>query len=141
MEQQTKEEIEQQFEELELKKKQLYIEEENEKIRRKEISSSVSDTAIWILIIVLSLMTFIEAGGYTIHFLIYILVNSGLIIMDSAILKKHNINHPSLGWIVLIPVYIWKRNKILYKSQYTFWFYLVAPIIVAPIIAATFNIS
>ena len=136
MEQQTKEEIEQQFEELELKKKQLYIEEENEKIRRKEISSSISDTAIWILIIVLSIMTFIEAGGYTIHFLFYFFVNSGLIVMDSAILKKHDISHPSLGWIVLIPVYIWKRNKMLYKSQYTFWFYLVAPIV-----AAAFNIS
>jgi hypothetical protein len=136
MEQQTKEEIEQQYEELELKKKQLYIEEENEKIRRKEISSSVSDTAIWILIIVLSIMTFIEAGGYTIHFLFYLFVNSGLIVMDSAILKKHDISHPSLGWIVLVPVYIWKRNKMLYKSQYTFWFYLVAPFV-----AAALNIS
>lgn len=131
MDLQTEEEINRQYDELKLNQKKRYIEQENEKIRRKEISSSVSDTAIWFLIISLSIMTFIEAGGYSIHILIYFIINSGFIILDSSILKKHDIVPPSLGWIIFIPVYIWKRNKSLYKSQYTFWFYLIAPFVSA----------
>lgn len=130
----SSEEVEKQMEELELKKKQIYIEEENEKIRIKQLSSSISDNALWFLIIIISAMTCFDIKLYNIHFLIYFFVNGIFIAWDSNELKKHYIVSPSLGWIIIVPVYIWKRNRILYKSQYTFWIYIFLPIIVLTLI-------
>jgi len=59
MEQQTKEEIEQQFEELELKKKQLYIEEENEKIRRNTMNQKKKSKKTLIIVIIIFILLWI----------------------------------------------------------------------------------
>lgn len=62
------------------------------------------------------------------NFVVYILVNLIFVGIDSSKLKNYGHDVSKFGTIFIIPVYIWKRNKILKKTQASFWIWMLLAI-------------
>lgn len=61
--------------------------------------------------------------------IIYIIVNIVLVSIDQSKLKKAGHDISQFGNIFFIPVYMWRRNKILSKTQASFSFWILFSII------------
>jgi hypothetical protein len=77
------------------------------------------------------IQTNVQAYADIYHFLsnwgvvVYIFCNLIFIGIDSSKLKNLGHNTEQFGSIFWIPVYIWKRNKILQKTQASFWIWMI----------------
>ncbi len=77
------------------------------------------------------IQTNVQAYADLYHFLsnwgvvVYILFNLIFIGIDSSKLKNLGHDADQFGSIFWIPVYIWKRNKILQKTQASFWIWMI----------------
>jgi double zinc ribbon protein/uncharacterized protein DUF4339 len=58
-------------------------------------------------------------------FLIYFVINLILVARDANNLENSGHDTSQFGNIIFIPIYLWKRNKILAQTQATFWFWFL----------------
>lgn len=89
--------------------------------------SNVSNRLPWLIVLVpivgsiVEMLTGVDASTGIEVILAYVAVNTLLCIWDESRLKKAGHDAPSIWWIFLIPVYLWKRAKKLNQKRSYFW--------------------
>jgi len=88
---------------------------------RKVVSAILNDKYAWLLVIapIIGLLFELIAGQDLIW--IYFLLNIIFFSLDYKELKTKNVDMPHVAWVVLIPVYLWKRAILLNQDKHYFW--------------------
>jgi len=88
---------------------------------RKIVSTVLNDKYAWLIVIapIIGLLFEMIAGQDLIW--IYFLLNVIFFSLDYKELKSKDVVPPHVAWVVLIPVYLWKRAVLLNQDKHYFW--------------------
>lgn len=95
-------------------------------------TAPIDNTFVWLLVAVPIVGAFIEraiSGGAehsSFAWVGYMIANTILCILDANRLKAAGRQAPSIVWLLLIPVYLWRRASSLGQPPNYFWAWLVA---------------
>lgn len=64
----------------------------------------------------------IPESGQLIVSLVYFFALIAVVVADTNKLKAAGLEHPSRGWVLLIPIYLWKRDTVTKKSNRRIFF-------------------
>ncbi len=93
---------------------------------RSELLTDVMDNKYaWLIVIapIIGLIFELIAGEDLIW--IYFLLNVVFFSLDYKELKGRGLDMPHIAWVILIPVYLWKRANLLGQKKHYFWGWVV----------------
>lgn len=104
--------------------------------------SDIDNRFVWAVIAVQLIGVIVEIFLKSQMWIFYLIVNTGLCLLDEWKLKKAGYNPPNGWWTLLVPVYLWKRSTVLKQNRAHFWLYnaaLVASAILSVLIGMLAN--
>jgi hypothetical protein len=85
--------------------------------------SDIDNKFVWAVIAVQLIGVFVEIFLQSQMWIFYLIVNTGLCLLDEWKLKRAGYNPPNGWWTLLVPVYLWKRSTVLKQNRMYFWLY------------------